>query len=799
MSELYNVSSVKIKGGIFEKETELPIFANAKNKPRFCLLYGKNGTGKSTISRAFNEINDNKKTGNYEIELLDKDGSNISLSDEDKQSVYVFNEDFIEQNIRIEQDGLNAIVVMGAKKDIDDKIKELRPQYEKSEKDFENQNKKCADYLDSKNVSSPLYYEKEMINLLKGDENWAGRDAYIKGNVKRNSSVGVETYKQFINLSTVKTRDELIVEYAKLKIDFENAKNGGKSITIPVKTKYDFNDIEAQARQLLAEKIEKPVLTEREKYLISLLKKEDGLCYLQGIKSYFSVEEHNQCPYCLQNVSEEYAHGMVESIEKILNKKVENHQNSIGKIVPLTYEIDLSQYKELDENVIKNCKEKLQIVNEAAEQIKEALIEKSANVYVPIELPNIKLKDKYDELILALEELENKRTEYNAKVTNLQPFVEKLNEINSLIAKYDIENSYISYQKQKEEKQKEDEALNTMQSKMQSLKKQLDDLEEEKKNVRIAMEAINDDLKYIFFSKERLKIDYKEDKYVLFSHGKPVEPNNVSVGERNAIGLCYFFNRIMENRDELTVYNNSYMLIIDDPVSSFDMENRVGILSYLKYELNRFALGCKESRFLIMTHDLQTLFDSSKYVEEILERCAITFNGQAGQNKKCVNILELSDLKVTPSNLLGRHEYTALLEMMYDYALDGNAEYSMIIGNVMRKVLEAFGTFTYKKGIDELSTNSDILDGLPEIYKKYFENLMYRLVLNGGSHLKDKTQTIDDMNFYDYISDEEKQRTARDILCFLYKLNPKHIAAHLKEKSDVEMKITEWCQENIEK
>lgn len=80
------------------------------------------------------------------------------------------------------------------------------------------------------------------------------------------------------------------------------------------------------------------------------------------------------------------------------------------------------------------------------------------------------MKDKYDELILALEELENKRTEYNAKVTNLQPFVEKLNEINSLIAKYDIENSYISYQKQKEEKQKEDEALNTMQSKMQSLK-----------------------------------------------------------------------------------------------------------------------------------------------------------------------------------------------------------------------------------------------------------------------------------------------------------------------------------------
>lgn len=70
MSELYSVSLVKIKGGIFEEETDLPIFANDKNVPRFCLLYGKNGTGKSTISRAFNEINNRDNTGKYEIKLL---------------------------------------------------------------------------------------------------------------------------------------------------------------------------------------------------------------------------------------------------------------------------------------------------------------------------------------------------------------------------------------------------------------------------------------------------------------------------------------------------------------------------------------------------------------------------------------------------------------------------------------------------------------------------------------------------------------------------------------------------------
>ena len=798
MSELYSVSSVKIKGGIFEEETDLPIFANDKNVPRFCLLYGKNGTGKSTISRAFNEINNGDNAGKYEIKLLDCDKNVISLSEENKKSVYVFNEDFIEQNVRIENDGLHAIVVMGAKKDIDDKIVKLRPIYEKSRDDYQKQELKCSEYSDSKNKLSPQYYEKEMVDLLKGDDNWAGRDAFIKGNMKRNSSVGLETYKQFINLSTLENRDDLIIEFSKVKTEFDNAKLGSKTITIPVKISFEFNDIEDKARQLLAKKIEKPVLTEREKNLFSLLENSDGLQYLQDVKNYFSIKDHKQCPYCFQNVSEEYAGGIVESIEKILSKKVEEHQIAIGEIIPVMYELDLSIYKDLDVECVKNCEEKLQIINMAAQQVKDALLEKTSNVYEPIELPIINLKAKYDDLIIALNALEVKRQEYNTKATNLEPIIKRLNEINCLIAKYDIENSYGSYQKQKNIKTKEEITLNMLKSQMQGLKKQLDDLEEEKKNVRIAMDAINDDLKYIFFSRDRLNIDYKDDKYVLYSHGKPVEPNNVSVGERNAIGLCYFFNRIMENRNESTVYNNAYMLVIDDPVSSFDMENRVGILSYLKYELNKFALGCKESRFLIMTHDLQTLFDSSKYVEEILDKCKTTFNGQAGQNKKCVNTMELKDLKAVSSNLLGRHEYTALMEITYDYAVNKSASYSMNIGNIMRKVLEAFGTFTYKKGIDELSTNNEILNDLPECYRKYFENLMYRLVLNGGSHLKDKAQTIDDMNFYDYISDEEKQRTARDVLCFLYQLNPKHINAHLSARENAEIQIVQWCKENIE-
>lgn len=49
-------------------------------------------------------------------------------------------------------------------------------------------------------------------------------------------------------------------------------------------------------------------------------------------------------------------------------------------------------------------------------------------------------------------------------------------------------------------------------------------------------------------------------------------------------------------------------------------------------------------------------------------------------------------------------------------------------------------------------------------------------------------------NFFSFISDSEKQRTARDILCLIYLLNKQHLLAHL-EDIDCNAKATldSWC------
>ncbi len=792
-----NVSSIKIKGGIFEHDTTLPLFDDAQRKRRFCLVYGKNGSGKTTISRAFSKIAGNQEETIDDACLLDVKNQPLLLESDNELSTFVFNEDFVKNNVAIEESGLDTIVVMGARKEIDRKIKEIMPQLESARERFNHQINLVNRYRDEKDTYSPSYYLNQMMEKLKGADSWASRDAYINGK-KQNTRVTTDTYIKFKDLQTEQSRDDLIIEFHKLSKAFEEMKSGSQIISEQVNTQFDECGDEFAIRKLLSEKIEQPNLSDREKKIFSIIGEKEGIKQLENIKKFFSDENHHTCPYCFQEFSSEYADGLVSSIEKILNKRVENHKNALEKCHQDAYEFDLSFYEALDTDKVKAVGDALQTLNSAINKVNEYIEQKKSNIYEVVILPEVKLKEKYDLFIKALKILEENRKEFNMQASDLKKSIQKLTQINNLIAMYDIKDMACSYEKQLKEQQNETAKLKIVAKDKNNYETKIAGLELEKKNARIAMEKINKDLRYIFFSRDRLFIEYKDDKYILYSHGKSVTPNRVSVGERNAIGLCYFFNYILRNKSENTAYNKPYLIVVDDPVSSFDMENKIGVLSYLKYALSKFALGNETTRFLIMTHDLQTFFDVKKIIDEILHDCSSKYNGREGQDKRSYHIFELTQASFKECNSLDRHEYTALMEQIYEYAKEPLAQYSMVIGNMMRKTLEAFGTFLYRKGIDMLSIDSEILDELEEPYRMYFRNLMYRLVLNGESHMKDRVQTIDDMDFYEFISDSEKQRTAKDILCFMYKLNEKHVMAHLSSKPTAKDDIMQWCIENIE-
>lgn len=240
-----------------------------------------------------------------------------------------------------------------------------------------------------------------------------------------------------------------------------------------------------------------------------------------------------------------------------------------------------------------------------------------------------------------------------------------------------------------------------------------------------------------------------------------------------------FFADISKNMEAKNPYSDEMLLVIDDPISSFDFENKIGILSFLKYKLKAVLAGCDNTKIIIMSHDVSVVIDLEKALEEISEYC------KSVSKPAYFKLFKLYNKKISEFSYKKHNEYTELMRNIFDFSTAEEISSDINIGNQIRRVVEAFSTFSFKKGIDQISTDSEILSLLPsQKARDYFENLMYRLVLNGESHMMDTARFFPQTEFYSHLSPEEKQRTAKDILCFMYILNPQHVLSHLPNSKD---------------
>lgn len=787
---LKDITGVRLLGANFDKVTDILMLdtneGNTRKNVKGCLLYGRNGAGKSTIAKAIKKAKGEIQDSIIQSEFLDVNNSPIVLNEEENARVFVFDEEYIDKNIKFRAEGLDTIIMVGHQVKLEDEIKDKKIKLEKVKNELVQKQEILSKIENSECKESPVYYIKKMRSALQGNSSWAERDKIVKGN-RQNTRVNDETYKKFVKFSAKETRDQLVVEFDNTLKKLQIAQNGDEIILkqVPIlDIDYDENEI----TKLLETRIEKPLLSTREKYLLGLVQagKTEQLTNMVDI---FSNKNVHECPYCAQPITEEYKENLIQSIQKILSKEVEKHQTALKSFKREEIIFDFAPYVKLKTNC-KVCVNLLSEINSSISYNNSIIQSKIDNPYDRCE-HNIKsINALLNQFNSALELLEHERIEYNNNVTATQPIINELNEINGHIAYYDINDDYNEYLESIKHESKEREEFTKIKAEFEKVSQDLNELEAKQRNVKIALSIINNNLRYIFFSKERFKIEYKNNNYVLLSNGKSVCPSQISQGERNIIGLCYFFASILHNQEENIAYTKDYLLVIDDPISSFDIENRTGIMSFLRYQLDKFLLGNMDTKAIIMTHDLLTFYDLGKVFDELTAECKSKYD------VKCIHKqYELKNKKLISFSYKSRQEYTELLKIVYNFALGDVTDYNLIIGNIMRQVLEAFSTFQYKKGIEDISTDRDILNLLPDVYQTYFENLMYRLILNNGSHKLDQTKSMYDMNFFALISESEKQRTAKEILCFIYLLNKKHLLCHLDGFRDVEQNLTQWCYE----
>ena len=776
---LNNIKGIKFKGAAFDSETTLQLFSQNETD-RVSLIFGRNGSGKSTITRAVS-----KATGNEEIEdivsarFVDSSNSDVTITDDEKKDIFVFSEDYTNSKVRLKEDGLSTIVMLGEIGDIADEIEKANDALKKVEKDYADQNEKYAPYIDNNNIQSPENQYEKVKAKLKGNNSWADRERLISGS-KSNAAVNDTVVSEIIKIIPVESQPDLSRAYDSKYSALQTAKSAGSKITATIPTVNDYSDKIRKIVELLAEKIEEPTLTDREKRLLTLAQS-GKQSMLTDIKTEFSSKT-DTCPFCLQSVTDEYKRELIKSIEKVLSKAAEEHSAALKKSSIQLISIDFSPFELADKATTDNCRKAVDAINAKIAECNKVVEQKIANLYTPIKDFTSELQKSVDALKKQLSELDIMKKEYNDRIGNIQETQTDLKTLNKKLAYYEIKDLYADYIKQKGEKDSIKSKIDELATALERAKKELDDLNQKKKNVRIAVDFINRGLQYVFFSADRLKVDVSGDNYTLLSNNNHVRPKNISVGERNILALCYFFTELLNNVDEKDVHKTECFIVLDDPVSSFDLENRVGIISYIKSQMIKVLRGNPNSKIVLLSHDLLTVYDLDKALDEIANQIKIKVGND--DKKMAYRLLELDKRKITIFSRKKRNEYSQLLKTVYEYASNRSEEYELVIGNIMRRMLEAFATFEYRKGIDEISCDQTILSIITEGKRDYFENLMYRLILNGESHLEERTKSLTDNNFFATITAEEKKRTAKDVLCLMYLLNSNHIKAQFYAMKD---------------
>ena len=538
---LEQIKTIYLKGGPYTEQTSLDLLPSRLN-----LLYGRNGSGKSTIAKCIKMLGKEDDGSGYSAETA------LTLSEDTVRNVYVFDEDFVSDNLRMEdEEGLNSIVMIGEQVGLDEKLKELQCQ-QTVLKSRQNQLSKDLDsYKDINNLNSPLRHKNDIRKKLSTNGGWADLDRQIRGN-RIKSAVTSSLFDELLNL---KVKDNLDTLQKRLKEKFriyQSIQRGGNKLNEFSKNIL-FNDI-SSIKTLLDRRIEEPDLDSRDKQIIELVRSEYG-SYIDHVHPIFDNKEMTVCPLCLRPMSDCDKQRLFTKIEGFFNREAETYKKELDIYMEKLRQwrpIEISDFVEeiIGKDVlnqIRKCEDKLQ---ESYMSLLSAFEKKKNNIYgISLFGDWSGLKSNQDNYLRLFERINASIRAYNSEVENKKKLHDELIGINKTIASKKLNMEFDNYRKKVAEEQDIRSQLVKSELQIQEISNDILSIMDQMKQVNIALEFINEALSYIFFHKKRMVLKSADGKYVLKSNGRDVKPKDVSTGERNAIALCYFFAKIQQKTE----------------------------------------------------------------------------------------------------------------------------------------------------------------------------------------------------------------------------------------------------------
>ena len=709
------------------------------------ILYGRNYSGKTTLSRIFRSLETGQLPENYDdpqYELIDENGNKIDQNNlaDFSSPVRVFNEDFIKSNLKFLIDPTGEIapfaILGNTNGTLVDEIKELTKEIGSSEEPKTGLHKAVDDANNALDSANQALSEAESDLKSKLSKKATDKSIGIKYKSDRFGDV---------NYTIAKIRSDIETIY-------QNEYQGPSTADI------------ANCEAILRDTVHEPITNIRFQHqystykdeAVSLLEKEIGtsnkiqrlihdtalnLWVKRGVEI---ADNASICPFCGNPITDEFwselhAHfdeesrklendigGLIEQIRKEINK---------GAINDASIKLQLySEYIGKYEVAKKLLDEKLSEYYNALQELIDQLEKRLANISHPVEFLSDKncdndIEEALDRLNLVLNENNSYAGELKNKQTSAKTVL-RLKEVEDFCNTIDYRAVSEKIEKLKSIRDAAESKLNDVKDDLSNKQEALDGkkrlLNDEELGAKHVNEYLNDFFGHHFVTLEAHKDndDAKQIKFCIMRNGKPAY--NLSEGECSLISFCYFMAKL----DDVATSGQKPIIWIDDPISSLDSNHIYFIFSLIVSKIAK--TGCF-SQLFISTHNLDFL----KYLNR-LKSYHLDKNGKQVADSKAYFLIERignhSSIQALPQYLKSNAtEYNYLFSQIYKVSqcvavTDDNYDILYSFGNSARKFLEMYLYFKYP-------TDEELLPKL----KRFFEPeevppiLINRLV-NEDSH-----------------------------------------------------------------
>lgn len=734
--------------GLFKNYTWDTALANETFK-KINIIYGRNYSGKTTMSRMFKCVEDTIMHKDYDtcqFRLTLTGGQSITNSNladfAQHHKIRVYNTDFVRDNLgwlHREDGTIKPFTILGAANiELEKQIEEII--------------EKLGSIEESKGLIFELTEEEEELAHLRKKNNDKGNDLEDKLRKRAADHIKVTdtlfiatTAKKTYTIADIKgeitaigdkTNDHLL-DTGTIEILLKLLKEASMEDINPLPVNNPkFAEYSKECEKILQQKItpSKPIT---ELINDSLLQE----WVRQGIDKH--RDKRTTCGFCGADLKDD----LWEKLDKHFSRESEDLRKKIkNKIDELEVaKKELSSFLSLKrdqfygtlqadyDGALKQWDVASGVYMENIELLITELKAREKDIFKTRELPE--LTDASSSLVNAIKAFNDALTAHNRKTSSLSKDQENARKKLRLahIAQFVID---IDYKNELAAIETEDNRLNLMGGVVKSKREEIGRLQNDKRQLEAqakdeskGAELVNQHLMHYFGHNELKLVAEGEQPNIKFSIHRDAAPaNNLSEGECSLISFCYFMAKI---EDELKDETESDKLIIyiDDPISSLDSNHIFFMFSLIE---NVIAKPKKYCQLFISTHNMEFL----KYVKKLTG---------VKNNSKTVGHFMIERRNQSSSFLISAPlymknyitEFNYLFDQIYQCSLgdrefnNNNIQYGF--GNNMRKFLEAY-TF-YRYPTQNMSFDQRLL--------KYFENdgVTYTLVsriINEYSHMEDQ-------------------------------------------------------------